>query len=342
MSSNHLVIITNLPAFYKKNLYEEVSKYRKVTIIFNGQESGERKKDFFEDFFGIDVYYIPKKNQIFRLLMVYKILCRLKFDELLIGGWDSIDLWFASYFSKKNKNSMILESSFNESDTNGLKYVLKKIFLNRISKVYASGSSQVKLLNKLNFQGKTIITKGVGLINRHRLAKKDIKKDNNFNFLYLGRYSEEKNIELIINFFKENNNLSLTLIGYGHLEDKINDLIKEHSNIKNIGSIQNKLLYKHFRNHDVFILPSKSEPWGLVVEEALYNGLPVIVSNMVGCADEIVKNDVNGFIFDINDKSSLKEKIDLITNLKTFNRLLNNVQSTDFDTVFNHQINAYL
>ena len=125
-------------------------------------------------------------------------------------------------------------------------------------------------------------------------------------------------------------------------EDKINDLIKEHTNIKNIGSIQNKLLYKHFRNHDVFILPSKSEPWGLVVEEALYNGLPVIVSSMVGCADEIVKNDVNGFIFDINDKSSLKEKIDLITNLKTFNRLLNNVQSTDFDAVFNHQINAYI
>ena len=51
-----------------------------------------------------------------------------------------------------------------------------------------------------------------------------------------------------------------------------------------------------------------------MVEEALYNGLPVIVSNMVGCADEIVKNDVNGFIFDINDKSNLKEKIDLITN----------------------------
>ena len=342
MESNHLLIITNLPAFYKKNLYKEVSKHRKVTIIFNGLESGERKNDFFEDFEGIDVHYIKKDNFIFRLLFLCKMLYRLKFDELLIGGWDSIDLWLASLISKRNKNSMILESSFNESYTKGYKYLLKKIFLNRISKVYASGSSQVKLLDKLNFQGKIIITKGVGLINRNRSDKKDAKKDDKFNFLYLGRYSEEKNIEFIINFFNDNTNLSLTLIGYGYLEEKINDLIKASTNIKNIGSVKNKLLYKYFQNHDIFILPSKREPWGLVVEEALYNGLPVIVSNMVGCADEIVYNGVNGYIFDINSSESFKEKIDLITNLKTFNILLNNVQSTDFNADFNHQINAYL
>jgi glycosyltransferase involved in cell wall biosynthesis len=47
-----------------------------------------------------------------------------------------------------------------------------------------------------------------------------------------------------------------------------------------------------------FVLPSRREPWGLVVNEAMAAGLPVIVSNRCGCTEDLVEDGVNGFVFD--------------------------------------------
>ena len=54
-----------------------------------------------------------------------------------------------------------------------------------------------------------------------------------------------------------------------------------------------------------FVLPSKSEPWGLVVNEAMASGLPVLVSNRCGCVADLVRDGTNGFVFDPFDTRSL-------------------------------------
>jgi glycosyltransferase involved in cell wall biosynthesis len=57
-----------------------------------------------------------------------------------------------------------------------------------------------------------------------------------------------------------------------------------------------------------FILPSVIEPWGLVVNEAMAAGLPVLVSERCGCAQDLVQRGRNGFTFDpcdIEDQASL-------------------------------------
>lgn len=56
---------------------------------------------------------------------------------------------------------------------------------------------------------------------------------------------------------------------------------------------------------DVFVLPSRSEPWGLVVNEAMVCGLPVLVSDRCGCAADLVYDGENGFIFSPDDDARL-------------------------------------
>jgi glycosyltransferase involved in cell wall biosynthesis len=60
-----------------------------------------------------------------------------------------------------------------------------------------------------------------------------------------------------------------------------------------------------YRLANVFVLPSKSETWGLSVNEALASGIPVLVSDRCGCAADLVVDGVNGFIFKSNDLYSL-------------------------------------
>jgi glycosyltransferase involved in cell wall biosynthesis len=60
---------------------------------------------------------------------------------------------------------------------------------------------------------------------------------------------------------------------------------------------------------DVFVLPSTSEPWGLVVNEVMATGRPVVVSDQVGCARDLVTDGLNGFIFPAGDVDALAEAL---------------------------------
>ena len=95
-----------------------------------------------------------------------------------------------------------------------------------------------------------------------------------------------------------------------------------------------------FAKNDVLILPSLIEPWGLVVEEALYFGLPVLVSDRCG-SSELIKNGINGFTFDPANKNSLMQIIRNFDDTLLQN-LCSNADSYDINAKDTQQISAYL
>ena len=60
---------------------------------------------------------------------------------------------------------------------------------------------------------------------------------------------------------------------------------------------------------DVFVLPSRFEPWGLVVNEVMNAGRPVIVSDRVGAASDLVGNGDNGFVYPSGDVAALASRL---------------------------------
>ena len=335
------IFITNLPSFYKINLYNGIAKEINILVIFTGDSIGpERNKDFFYQKAHFNYIYL-KKGKFQQILQIKKILLSHSFREIIIGGWDSIPNWFVAFFFKESKKSLIVESSYFESKSNGTIGLIKKIFLTRIQKVYVSGISQEKLIRKLQFKGEIIKTGGVGIFDIKKqpalLKVNDIKK-----FIYVGRLSKEKNLVTLISVFKNLPDLELSIFGFGPLENQIKDIIKNINNINFYGYIKNKQLPLIYKRHHVFILPSISEPWGLVVEEALNNGLPVIVSNRVGCAEEIVIEGENGLIFSIDKIDTLEHCIKKITNKFFYNKLSLNISQINFFKNAQRQISSYI
>lgn len=131
------------------------------------------------------------------------------------------------------------------------------------------------------------------------------KKESPLSFLYVGRFSSEKNIPLIIHAFsqviKKFPGARLTLIGEGTEQGRLVELIKS------LG-VENSVYIKPWTNnvvesmmgHDIFCLASNHEGWGMVMAEAAATGMPVITTN-VGCAGEIVKSNYNGQIVPVGD-----------------------------------------
>lgn len=331
------IIVTNIPAFYKIRLYNEVNKKIHLTVIFTDAIEASRNKDFVDGTIEFD-YKILRGSIIKKIRTALSVVQSIDYDELILGGWDHPVLWALAFRFPKCKNAFFIESSYFESRTNGIKGFIKSLYVKRLSKIYASGKSQRKITDNLGFKGETVITKGVGVFNfipqPVYKPKTEVK-----NYFYVGRFVEVKNLKFLISVFNELPQYNLYLAGFGEQEQELRRLAKE--NVHFLGAIENKKLHTFYQQMDVFVLPSQSEPWGLVVEEALNNGIPVIVSDRVGCAEEIINNS-NGLIFHYNDKKEFVAAINKMAEIDFYNRLRKNISKLNFEEIEQAQIACYI
>jgi 1,2-diacylglycerol 3-alpha-glucosyltransferase len=132
-------------------------------------------------------------------------------------------------------------------------------------------------------------------------------------FLASARFVEKKNLLNLIRAYslyrnqaeKSNRPKSeiwnLVLLGDGHLKPEITQLISSlglQESVMLPGFKQYGELPAYYALAKIFIHPSTVEQWGLVVNEAMASGLPVLVSHRCGCARDLVQEGVNGFTFD--------------------------------------------
>jgi len=307
-------------------------------VVFTHDSNIQRNADFYSGERKFEYISIADKSLIGKIKFVLNLLKKSNYQQLIIAGWDQIILWTAAIYSPRNKNGVVVESSIWESKTIGLKSYLKKLFLSRISKAYVSGKSQSDLCQALGFKGQLIVTKGVGIFNIKPQppykAASSVK-----NFIYVGRLSVEKNLQYLIETFNQFPELILNIIGFGPQESFLKSIA--HPNIIFRGAVPNSELFKVYQQNDVFILPSYSEPWGMVVEEAFNNGLPVIVSDKVGCGEEIV-NESNGIIFKLAEPEGLRNAVLKILEIEYYNNMKLNISLINFEIIAEEQVNCYL
>ena len=254
-----------------------------------------------------------------------------------MGGWNSPSYWASVWVSPVRRNSVVVESSIFESSVKGFGARLKSLFLRRISKAYASGMPHERLVRALGFSGSVVITKGVGVFN-YGIQPPFEKRLEVRRFLYVGRLIEVKNLEFLIRVFNKHPELELDIVGFGVLEKTLKEIAR--GNVHFLGAIENKELYKYYQSSDVFVLPSLSEPWGLVVEEALNNGVPVMLSNRVGCHEDLCANG-EGVVFEADEKD-FEKKLRIITDVERYNRMRKVVSELDFATIEERQVECYI
>ena len=142
--------------------------------------------------------------------------------------------------------------------------------------------------------------------------------------LYVGRFEECKGLDFLINGLSCINGFNFTVlfIGNGSQEEALRGKCNELSiKCRFLGHITNEELYRYYALADVFVLPSITtkdfkEPWGLVVNEAMNQGCPIVATDAVGAAaGGLVENGRNGYIVPERDSAALGEAIEkLLTN----------------------------
>ncbi len=130
--------------------------------------------------------------------------------------------------------------------------------------------------------------------------------------LYVGRMVEEKGLRYLIEAYRQcrGGDKALVMIGDGKYKEAIKRLVAKLKleNVVLLAHIPHGELYKYYAAADLFVLPSIVnrwffESWGMVINEAMSQGLPVIVSGSVGAVRAgLVRDNVNGFV--VKEKSA--------------------------------------
>lgn len=328
------VYLTNTPSFYKVELLDALQRQglKGLAVYYGyGSEAVNRKIGTTANSDSPATVFLndgdsntrSKRRTFFRLLHLMRAIHTSK---VIYSGWLAPEYNLYSFISPRSKNIVVVESTPAESRTDGIRGFLKRRIVERMGRALPSGKPHVRLLHALGFKGEMATTGSVGIFPAEKQEKpRTASTDDRFRYLYVGRLIDCKNLRWLIGEFNRSGRY-LTIVGAGILESELRGMAK--SNISFSGFIENDRLPDIYRAHDIFVLPSRTEPWGLVVEEAISNGLPVIVSDRVGSAEDMVADLGTGEIFLLDESDDFEKKCRSIE--KNYSKFAVAAQNVDF------------
>lgn len=181
--------------------------------------------------------------------------------------------------------------------------------------IYVNNHDKNYFINKLNISKPYIQIFGAGVKKKKIFKKNFIGKKFNlkqtFNILFIGRLIEEKGFEIAIKIFKKINTKNKKLIIVGDFDrlsfsKKKNEAILRYPGIiwiKKIEDISQILFYSN-----LLLFPSKTEGMPTVLMEAINYNLPTITYSIPG-SEDIIKNNMNGYIHKVGDVMNLENSV---------------------------------
>jgi glycosyltransferase involved in cell wall biosynthesis len=167
-----------------------------------------------------------------------------------------------------------------------------------IDVLWVTGERQRQLAWKLGYRGKRCWS-GMYCCDHARFAEAaEMTGERNPAFLYVGRYVQAKGLDVLLEAYGRyrktvQNPWNLVCAGAGPLKDQL----QGQPGVEDLGFVQPAELPALMARHSAFVLPSRKEPWGVVLQEAAAAGLPLICSDPVGAAVHLLQDHCNGFSF---------------------------------------------
>ncbi len=248
---------------------------------------------------------------------VWCALSRLNPRAVFIAGYGGLPFLSAALWCRLHGRRAVLFSETTPADRPRL--ALQEAMKGRLIRMLfhraiVGGPRQAGYLRDLGFTGPIDSPYNVVDNRYYRMGAGDIRRTaapelfalpNAPYFLYVGRLAPEKNLPLLLRayaaYVREGGDWELVLVGDGPLAAGLRHAVADadlESRIRLAGPRTGRDLVACYAFASCFVLPSLSEPWGLVLNEAMAAGLPLLVSERCGSAADLVEPGRNAFTFD--------------------------------------------
>lgn len=327
-----VLFLTNIPSPYRVDFFNMLGEICELTVTFEGHGATDRESSWLtKEAINYNSVFLrgcrTSKAQFFCPEIVKYL--RLSYDRIIVGGYSSPTAMLAIEYMKFHKIPFWLETDggFIKKD-NFIKFRMKRHFISAASAWFASGENVTPYLVHYGAKKEKIYNYPFTSICNDDIVQKPLSKkereilrsalDVSRPFIMsVGQFIPRKGFDVLIKAFSRMY-MDYDLYIIGGIPDRDYLQLIESLHIKNIHFLEFKTkeeLMKYYKSAEIFVFPTREDIWGLVINEAMANGLPVITTDRCVAGLELIENGVNGYLVSTDDVENLAKKmIDVLSN----------------------------
>jgi glycosyltransferase involved in cell wall biosynthesis len=325
-----LALITEIIAPYRIPVFNALARHPQINLqvfFLSETDASLRQWQIYKDEIEFSYEVLPswrRRVGKYNLLLNSKVSAAMRGfspHTLLCGGYNYIAAWNAALWAEANRVPLLLWCESTARDARNhhrpLEF-LKAKFIRKCSRFVVPGQSSAQYLHQFGVRKDVVFTapnaidsdffaRAADRCRQRPGLRRELGLPDRY-FLFSGRLVTEKGIfDLLTAYAKLDAGLrdkvGLVFAGDGAEKNKLMQFARKVSpgTVLFPGFQHRENLARLYALADALVLPTHSDPWGLVVNEAMACGLPVIASEVAGCVADLVHDGVNGFVIPPRD-----------------------------------------
>ncbi len=339
-----VLFMVNIPSPYRVDFFDELGKLCDLTVVYERKNASDRewKSKAARNFKEIYLKGINVRTDSALCFSILSYLDKKKYDVIVLGGYSTPTGMLALQYMKMKKIPFILncDGGMIKADKR-IVYKIKKHFISSADAWLSTGKECDKYLLHYGAQKENIywypftsiyekqILARPLTIEEKKEYKNKLEMKEEIVLLSIGQFIYRKGFDVLLESLKNINSekIGVYIVGGNRIEEyKV--LIKQF-NLKNIHFIpfqKTDIIQLYFKAADLFVFPTREDIWGLVINEAMANALPIITTDKCVSGLELIEDKKGGYIIPVNNADILSQKA---------MQIINDVQSRERMSAYN-------
>lgn len=323
-----ILFITNLPSPYRVDFFNELGKSWDLTVCYERKGASDRNEKWIgrgaENFSEIYAQGFAVGTDKSLGLGVIQAIRSNKFDLLILAGYSSPSVMLAIAYCRMLKIPFFMEhdGGFDKTDPPPLR-ILKRNLLCGAAGHFTTCREHKSYLQKLGIPAQKIYLYPFTSVSdhevlRHRLTagekaalRQELHIPEKKVVLSVGQYIPRKGMDVLLAAAEHlDDSVGIYIVG-GKPTPEYSDFVnrRKMNNVHFLDFMEKPELFRWYSAADVFVLPTREDIWGLVINEAMANALPVITTTRCIAGQELICHGKNGFLVPANDSASLAARM---------------------------------
>ena len=327
-----VLFITNYPSPYRVRFFDELGKQMDVTVLFADRIEDKKHRNA--------SWYVQGEGSFRAVQLEKKIanvgsnaLCvdvvkwvKQPFDHIIVGGYSNPTIIWAMLYMRLHKIPFWMEVD------GGLirqekkhKFLVKKGLVTLADKWLSTGPNTTKYLVHYGAKKEKVAEYPFSSLSEQEVLGCMVSREEKAALkaalgipeekavLTIGQFIHRKGFDVLLKAAADvDKDAGIYIVGGEPTEEYL--MLREELGLKNVhflGFQSKDVLLDYYRAADLFVLPTREDIWGLVINEAMAYGLPVITTNRCVAGLDLVEDGVNGYIVPVGDAKALAEKMNL-------------------------------
>ena len=328
----HVLFLTNYPSPYRVHFFDKLGKYMDVTVLYSDrvEDMKHRNADWFEEGeHGFRAVRLTPKVRVGRRYLCFDVLPWLKkqYDAIVVCGYSSPTAVLAMAYLRLCRIPFYMEVDGGLVRQDGkLKHFVKKSLVCMANRWLSTGVHTTGYLihygareeRITHYPFSSLYERDILEVPVSRQEKEVLRRELDIPekqmILAIGQMIHRKGFDVLLKAAKDlDPETGIYFVG-GEAKEEYWKL-REELGLKNVhflGFQKKERLAQYYKAADLFVLPTREDIWGLVINEALAYGLPTITTDRCVAGLELIEDGINGYVVPVEDADALAEKIQAV------------------------------